>query len=156
MVVVQAFASSGRSLIVSSESDGHAFVPAQHAEEARAQAGWTDPLGELAATAFSVNVTNTGSVDSDEVVLGFLTPPGAGQNGVALKTLFGFQRVHVKAGETPPATRLFSTPFKRPANRRCPWTTSSAPSSVGRVPKVAEPTGKRSCTRDTALTVSPS
>merc|ERR1711967_204358 len=49
---------------------------------------------------FSVKVTNTGSMDADDVVLGFLTPPGAGTNGVPLKVLFGFERVHVKAGET--------------------------------------------------------
>ena len=30
-------------------------------------------------------VTNTGTVDSDDVVLGFLVPPGAGQDGVALQ-----------------------------------------------------------------------
>ena len=45
-------------------------------------------------------MANTGSMDADDVVLGFLTPPGAGQNGVPLKTLFGFGRVHVRAGET--------------------------------------------------------
>ena len=39
---------------------------------------------------FSVNVTNTGSVDADDVVLGFLTPPGAGEDGVPLQSLFGF------------------------------------------------------------------
>lgn len=49
---------------------------------------------------YTVNVTNTGSVDADDAVLGFLTPPGAGQNGVPLQTLFGFERVHVKAGQT--------------------------------------------------------
>ena len=49
---------------------------------------------------FSVNVTNTGSVDADDVVLGFLTPPNAGVGGVALQTLFGFERVFVKAGAT--------------------------------------------------------
>jgi hypothetical protein len=52
------------------------------------------------ATKFTVNVTNTGTVDADDVVLGFITPPGAGENGVPLKQLFGFERVHVKAGET--------------------------------------------------------
>ena len=31
-------------------------------------------------------------------VLGFLVPPGAGERGVPLQTLFGFERVHVKAG----------------------------------------------------------
>lgn len=55
----------------------------------------TNPL-----VSYSVNVTNTGEIDADDVVLGFLTPPGAGQGGVELQTLFGFQRVHVKAGET--------------------------------------------------------
>jgi len=49
---------------------------------------------------YAVNVTNTGAKDADDVVLGFLTPPGAGVNGVPLKVLFGFERVHVKAGET--------------------------------------------------------
>ena len=33
-------------------------------------------------------------------VLGFLVPPGAGERGVPLQTLFGFERVHVKAGES--------------------------------------------------------
>ena len=49
---------------------------------------------------YAVNVTNTGAVDSDEVVLGFLKPPGAGEGGVPLQTLYGFDRVHVKAGQT--------------------------------------------------------
>ena len=30
----------------------------------------------------------------------FLVPPGAGSNGVPLQQLFGFERVHVKAGAT--------------------------------------------------------
>ena len=45
-----------------------------------------DPLG-WSTTAFNV-------------VLGFLVPPGAGQNGVPLQTLFGFERVHVPAGQS--------------------------------------------------------
>ena len=49
---------------------------------------------------YSVNVTNTGTVDSDYTVLGFLKPPGAGTNGVPLETLFGFERVRVRAGDT--------------------------------------------------------
>ena len=53
-----------------------------------------------AAVAYSVNVTNTGSVDADDVVLGFVTPPGAGKDGVPLQTLWGFERVFVRAGET--------------------------------------------------------
>ena len=52
------------------------------------------------AAHYTVNVTNTGTVDADDVVLGFITPPGAGVNGVPLQTLFGFERVHVKAGAT--------------------------------------------------------
>lgn len=31
---------------------------------------------------------------------GFSPPPGAGTNGVPLKQLFGFERVHLKPGET--------------------------------------------------------
>ena len=49
---------------------------------------------------FWVNVTNTGTVDSDDVVLGFLVPPGAGVDGVPLNELFGFERVFVPAGQT--------------------------------------------------------
>ena len=33
-------------------------------------------------------------------VLGFITPPGGGTKGAPKKLLFGFERVHVKAGET--------------------------------------------------------
>mgnify|MGYP002043309283 FL=1 len=47
-----------------------------------------------------MQVTNTGDVDADDVVLGFVTPPGAGKNGVPLKQLFGFERGRVKAGQT--------------------------------------------------------
>jgi hypothetical protein len=49
---------------------------------------------------YVVNVTNVGSYDADDVILGFLVPPGAGQNGVPIKQLFGFERVHVPRGET--------------------------------------------------------
>jgi hypothetical protein len=49
---------------------------------------------------YSVNVTNTGDYDADYSVLGFLIPPQAGQNGVPLQQLFGFQRVHVPKGQT--------------------------------------------------------
>jgi hypothetical protein len=45
---------------------------------------------------YNVTVTNTGSVDADDVVLGFITPPNAGTGGLPLKQLFGFDR-----GETP-------------------------------------------------------
>jgi len=49
---------------------------------------------------YAVNVTNTGKVDADDVVLGFIAPPGAGQNGLPLQSLFDFDRVFVRAGET--------------------------------------------------------
>merc|ERR1719181_1847316 len=73
--------------------------------DATTRAGRTFPSAEVLRNAaplvsYWVNVTNTGKMDADDVVLGFLTPPGAGQNGVPLKQLFGFERVHVKAGET--------------------------------------------------------
>lgn len=55
---------------------------------------------ETPLVSYEVKVTNTGTVDADDAVLGFLTPPQAGTNGVPLKTLFGFERVHVKAGQT--------------------------------------------------------
>jgi len=54
----------------------------------------------LRGVSYAVDVTNTGDVDADDAVLGFLVPPGAGREGVPLQTLFGFDRVHVKAGET--------------------------------------------------------
>ena len=62
--------------------------------------GSVPPALKAEAAQFWVNVTNTGTVDSDEVVLGFLVPPGAGVNGVPLQELFGFERVHVPAGQT--------------------------------------------------------
>jgi hypothetical protein len=55
---------------------------------------------ETPLVSYSINVTNTGDVDSDDVVLGFLVPPGAGTNGIPLQSLYGFERVHLKAGET--------------------------------------------------------
>ena len=72
---------------------------------ATARAGRTFPDSNVVAAAaplvsYTVNVTNTGSVDAADVVLGFLTPPGAGVNGVPLQTLFGFERIFLKAGET--------------------------------------------------------
>ena len=61
----------------------------------------TAPLsGAPLAVSYTVRVTNTGRRDSDEVVLGFLVPPGAGAGGLPLQELFGFARVHVRAGET--------------------------------------------------------
>jgi len=81
------------------------LAPVQQLLDATTAAGRTFVASELAAAAapvaaYSLNVTNTGTVDADDVVLGFLTPPGAGTAGVPLQTLFGFERVFVKAGET--------------------------------------------------------
>merc|ERR1711881_809837 len=60
----------------------------------------SDSLEAGAPAQFEVEVTNTGNVDADDAVLGCLTPPEAGQNGQPLKLLFGFERVHIKKGET--------------------------------------------------------
>merc|ERR1711920_118880 len=49
---------------------------------------------------YNVKVTNIGNMDADDVLLGFLVPPSAGLDGVPLQTLFGFERVHVKAGQS--------------------------------------------------------
>jgi beta-D-xylosidase 4 len=52
------------------------------------------------AVSFTVEVVNTGGWASDHVVLGFLTPPGAGQGGVPLQSLFDFARLRrVMPGE---------------------------------------------------------
>jgi len=73
---------------------------------AAAEAAAAGPVGSVPAALkavavdFWVNVTNTGTVDSDDVVLGFLVPPGAGAGGVPLQELFGFERVFVPAGAT--------------------------------------------------------
>ena len=69
------------------------------------QAGRTFPSSSLIGAAaplisYAINVTNTGRIDADDAVLGFAVPPGAGVDGVPLQSLFGFERVHVKAGET--------------------------------------------------------
>ena len=53
---------------------------------------------------YKIKVTNTGSVPADDVVLGFLTPPGAGVGGVPLQTLFGFERVHLAPGASTTVT----------------------------------------------------
>jgi beta-D-xylosidase 4 len=58
------------------------------------------PLPAPLLDPYSVNVTNTGTLDADYVVLGFLVPPGAGTNGIPLQELFAFERVFVPAGQT--------------------------------------------------------
>lgn len=54
-------------------------------------AGRTFPSSKLLAEAaplvnYMIKVTNTGKMDADDVVLGFLVPPGAGTDGVPLQT----------------------------------------------------------------------
>jgi len=70
------------------------FPQTKHVEALMQNSRWREKLE------FSIKVTNTGKFDADDVVLGFLVPPGAGQEGLPIKALFGFERVHVKAGET--------------------------------------------------------
>ena len=50
------------------------------------QEGRTFPSSQLLTDAppvvkYSINVTNSGSMDADDAVLGFLKPPGAGRSG---------------------------------------------------------------------------
>ncbi len=51
---------------------------------------------------FRVNVTNTGSLAGDDVVLAFITPPQLLVSGETppIKQLFGFERVHLNVSET--------------------------------------------------------
>ena len=77
-----------------------AVEAAARVQEATGVVGHTPAALKETAAQFWVNVTNTGAVDSDDVVLGFLVPPGAGANGVPLQELFGFERVFVPAGQT--------------------------------------------------------
>lgn len=57
-----------------------------------------------------VNVTNTGSMAGDDVVLAFVKPPQISRNGQTppIKQLFGFERVHLNVNET---TQVFF-PFR--------------------------------------------
>jgi len=50
----------------------------------------------------SVNVTNTGTMEGDDVVLAFIIPPQAPINGQTppIKQLCGFKRVHLNVNET--------------------------------------------------------
>jgi beta-D-xylosidase 4 len=51
---------------------------------------------------FRVNVTNTGTMEGDDVVLAFITPPQTPINGQTppIKQLCGFKRVHLNINET--------------------------------------------------------
>jgi hypothetical protein len=52
----------------------------------------------------TIKVTNTGNVAGDDAVLYFVVPPNAGQNGVPLKYLAGFQRVTLNPGQSTTVT----------------------------------------------------
>jgi hypothetical protein len=58
----------------------------------------TDALGAVAN--HTITVTNTGAIDADDVVLGFVKAPGAGLGGVPLQSLYDFRRVFVPAGKS--------------------------------------------------------
>ena len=81
-------------LINETTAADYLFPQVQRQTQVENSSGWP------AQATFHVKVTNTGSRDADDVVLGFLVPPGAGKQGVPLQMLFDFQRVHVKAGQT--------------------------------------------------------
>jgi beta-glucosidase len=51
---------------------------------------------------FRVNVTNTGSMAGDDVVLAFIIPPRTSLKDPSppIKQLFGFERVHLNVNET--------------------------------------------------------
>jgi beta-glucosidase-like glycosyl hydrolase len=89
----------------SSSATEVSLAPVHQMLKDTAAEGHQFPSSQLLADAkplvnYMVTVTNTGSMDADDVVLGFLVPPGAGTNGVPLQTLFGFERVHVPAGKS--------------------------------------------------------
>lgn len=77
----------------------HAFLAREQAAHPEVGTKFTPLVSEVVVN-YWVNVTNIGSMDSDDAVLGFLEPPGAGTQGVPLQELFAFQRVHVPAGQT--------------------------------------------------------
>ncbi|CAF1318287.1 unnamed protein product [Adineta steineri] len=48
-----------------------------------------------------INVTNTGDMDGDDVVLAYVTPPTVNNGSIVpSKQLFGFERIHLKQNET--------------------------------------------------------
>jgi beta-glucosidase len=51
---------------------------------------------------FRVNVPNTGTMDGDDVVLAYVTPPQVLRDGQTppIKQLFGFERIHLSVNET--------------------------------------------------------
>jgi beta-D-xylosidase 4 len=62
----------------------------------------SDDKRHVLAQSFWVNVTNTGSMAGDDVVLAFITPPKGlvGDPSPPIKQLFGFERVHLNVNAT--------------------------------------------------------
>ena len=61
-----------------------------------------DEENKLRMVSYRVNVTNTGSILGDDVVLAYITPPSTSFHDPSppLKRLFGFQRVRLDVGQT--------------------------------------------------------
>jgi beta-glucosidase-like glycosyl hydrolase len=76
-----------------------AFVPASKIPPIRYTHSLQDEVRSGAVTVVSVNVTNTGTVAGDDVVIYYVIPPNAGQNGAPLKYVAGFQRIHLYPGQ---------------------------------------------------------
>ena len=83
-----------QTLLAETAAQGHQFPQIAKQRAAESASAWRSTAG------FRINVTNTGDRDADDVVLGFLEPPGAGVDGTPLQQLFDFQRVHVRAHES--------------------------------------------------------
>ena len=92
-LVVASAADASRQIDMCTVSLAHPSV--QHALSRTVGGGNKD----AAIVEYTISVTNTGLVDADDVVLGFLTPPRAGIGGVPLQSLFGFERVHLRSGK---------------------------------------------------------
>jgi hypothetical protein len=62
----------------------------------------TDETRHIAIQLFGVNVTNTGSMNGDDIVLAYAAPSQVQRDGVTppIKQLFGFDRVNLNVGET--------------------------------------------------------
>ena len=61
-----------------------------------------DEEKKLSMVSYRVNVTNTGSMLGDDVVLAYITPPSTSLHDPSppMKRLFGFQRVRLDVGQT--------------------------------------------------------
>ena len=86
------------SLPKAARAESRSSAAAKATSRCARSAALTDSVGAIAQ--HKVTVTNTGSRDADHVVLGILKPPGAGQGGVPLQSLYDFARVHVRAGQS--------------------------------------------------------